>query len=234
MPTSPDYLEQLRAEWCWRGRDVASRRACATLRQRHPDLSLDGHDDLRAVVTSLDRGGGRSVLQRARIVQALLEEAHDPAVRRALLQTLLPGLVNVCRELRFGEGIVADPHDTMAMAVSLLDDLLRDWAGQSRAYAAPDLLSALRSRLRRWLLKEKATLAAMAPLDDETAVPVEPNYLLARLELLREGPHQRLADLTYRCVIGGVPLRELARDDHSSLATLRQELQVFALAHLLG
>ena len=108
---------------------------------------------------------GASVLERAAIVRALLEEASDPDIHRALLQTLLPGVVSVCRQLRFGDGIVDEPSETVAMAISLLSELLVDWAGQSRQYAAPDLLSALRGRLRRWLLKEKEAMRQVSQFE---------------------------------------------------------------------
>ncbi len=234
MTLSHDYLGQLREDWRWTGRTPDSRAACERLRERHPDSGLDGLVDLADVVRSLDARGGRSVVQRARVVQALLVEAGDPTIRRALLQTLLPGVVSVCRQLRFGQGIVDEPHETVATAVSLLEELLVDWAGQSRPYAAPDLLSALRGRLRRWLMKEKEMRTAHDVLEDVATGDGDATALLTRLEGLREGPHSRLADLTYRCVFGGVALRDLARDDHSSVPTLRRELQVFALAHLLG
>lgn len=234
MTIPHDYLRQLRDDWRWHGRTDESRRACHKLRRRHPDLALEGLDDLYGVVSALDKGGGRSVLERARIVQTLLEEAADEAIRRALLQTLLPGVVSVCRQLRFGQGIVDEPHESVAAAVSLLSELIVDWAGQSRPYAAPDLLSALRGRLRRWLLKEKQARLATSHHEDFETIAAEVSPLLTRLETLQRGPHERLARLTYRCVFAGVPLRELAREDHSSVPTLKRELQVFALAHLLG
>ena len=234
MNLTHDYLSQLRTDWRCVGRGEPSRLACARLRSRHDALALRGAEDLFDVVTALDRGAGRSVLDRARIVQALLVEADDELIARALLQTLLPGVVSVCRQLRFGRGIVDEPHESVAIAVSLLSDVIRDWAGQSRPYAAPDILSALRSRLRRWLLKEKAGRVATTSLDDVAPVAPTSSPLLTRLEALRDGPHERLARLTYQCVFAGVGLGELARSDHSSVPTLKRELQVFALAHLLG
>ncbi len=233
MTTTHDYLGQLRNDWRWRAHSDESIRTFATFRQRHLDLALSGLGDFGGVVVALEARGGRSVVERARIVQALLIESRDEMVRRTLLQTLLPGVVSVCRQLRFGSDIVDSPQETVAMAVSLLAELLVEWAGQSRPYAAPDVLSALRGRLRRWLLKEKAA-RHHAPFDDDVEVSAAPSTLLARLETLRDGPHERLARLTYQCVFAGVPLRELADLDHSSVPTLKQELQVFALAHLLG
>ncbi len=234
MTLSHDYLGQLRDDWRCTGRGDASRRACERLRQRHAALALRDAADLYDVVAARDTGAGRSVIERARIVQALLREADDALVRRALVQTLLPGVVGVCRQLRFGQGIVDEPHEVMGMAVSLLHELIGDWAGQSRPYAAPDLLSALRGRLRRWLMREKSERVETAPPEHLETFTDAGSPLLARLESLRVGPHERLARLTYQCVFAGVGLGELARADHSSVPALKRELQVFALAHLLG
>ncbi|MDH2903994.1 MAG: hypothetical protein PXZ08_08610 [Actinomycetota bacterium] len=234
MTLTHDYLGQLRNDWRFAGRSCDSRRSCSRLRERHSGLALRDAHDLFDVVAALDTGSGRTVLERSRIVQALLVESVDPTTARALLQTLLPGVVSVCRQLRFGQGIVDEPHETVAVAVSLLHELIGDWAGQSRPYAAPDLLSALRGRLRRWLIKEKNTRLLSVPVDDLEPLAGAPSTLLTRLETLRQGPHERLARLTYECVFAGVALSDLAQADHSSVPTLKRELQVFALAHLLG
>ena len=234
MTTPHDHLGQLRDDWRWRCHRHASIIAMAQIRERHPDDALADLSDLGELVVALDVGGGRSVIERARIAQILLIEATNEEVRRALLQALLPGVVSTCRQLRFGQGIINEPHECVAAAISMLNDLISDWAGESRPYAAPDLLSALRGRLRRWLLKEKGS-RLNAPRADDPETPAATNSaLLTRLEILVEGPHERLARLTYRCVFAGIPLRELAREDQSSLPSLRRELQIFALAHLLG
>ena len=233
MPTTPDLLDQLRREWRFAGRSAAARRAAVKLRERHPGLAIDGAVDLLDVVAALETRGGRTVLERARIVTALLEEAGDPVVRRALLQTLVPGVVSVCRQLRFGRGIIADPGETVGVALSLLSELITDWAGQSRAYAAPDLLSALRGRLRRALLKEKdARRALTSGPTPELAAP-EASTLEARLAAHAGGPDERLARLTYARVFEGRALRDVAREDQSAPVSLQGELRLFALRHLL-
>ncbi len=234
MTLTHDYLGQLRSDWNYEGHSDASRLACAHLRHHYGDLALRDAEDLFDVVSALDRGAGRSVLERARIAQALLIECHDEAVARALLQTLLPGVVSVCRQLSFGQGIVDEPHEAVATAVVLLHELIRDWSGQSRPYAAPDLLSALRGRRRRWLLKEKGDRLGTVPLEHFETSAKENSPLLTRLENLRQGPHERLARLTYQCVFAGIPMSDIAQADHSSVPSLKRELQVFALAHLLG
>lgn len=226
-----DLLTEMRAEWRHTGRDPAARAACRRLADEHPELFLERCADLYDVVALCESRGARTVLERAALVRALLEGARDRAIQRALIQTLLPGVVAVCRQLRFGEGIVDEPSETVATAVSLLGELVLDWAGQSRPYAAPDLLSALRGRLRRWLLKEKAA-RAVGHLDLETPA-AEASPLLARLSDLASGPHARLARLTYARVFEGRSLRELAAADHSHPVTLQGELRHFAQHHLL-
>jgi len=233
MTTNFDLLGNLRLEWRRAGRRPSAREACGRVAERHPELQLDALGDLYDVVALLETRSGRNVLERAQIVRALLEEAVDPDVHRALLQTLLPGVVSVCRQLRFGEGIIDEPSETLSMAVSLLSELLVDWAGQSRQYAAPDLLSALRGRLRRWLLKEKAARRCLSHFDQGDEPAAESSPLLTRLESLRGGEYDRLVRLTYARVFEGRSLRELAARDHSAPLTLQSELQHFAVRFLL-
>lgn len=231
--TTTDLLTQLRTEWQRVGRRASARESARRLDQRHPDLDLTHQEDLCGVVSLLESKGGRSVLERARIVRALLEEASDPDIHRALLQTLLPGVVSVCRQLRFGDGIIEEPSETLAMAISLLSELLVDWAGQSRQYAAPDLLSALRGRLRRWLLKEKEATKRLSTFDSCERPANETSPLLTRLESLRGGEHDRLVKLTYARVFEGRSLHELAAHDRSAPVSLQSELQHFAVRFLL-
>lgn len=233
MTIPTDLLGDLRLEWRRTGRTPSSQRACARLASRHHALDLDGATDMYDVVALLERGSGRDVLERARLVTMLLEEASDPDVHRALLQTLLPGVVSVCRQLRFGDGIIDEASETLAVAIGLLSELLVDWAGQSRQYAAPDLLSALRGRLRRWLLKEKSAIQALSRFDPVDEPATQSSGLLTRLETLRGGEHDRLARLTYSRVFEGRSIRELATHDHSAPVALQSELQRFALHHLL-
>src|SRR5665213_3085816 len=212
MTLKNDLLGQMRNEWLHVGHSSRARSAMATFAQRHQDLDLGALSDLYDVVTLLEARSGRNVLERAEIVCALLEEAGDPLILRTLLQTLIPGIVSVCRQLRFGDGIIRDPSETMGVALALASELLVDWAGQSRQYCAPDILSALRGRLRRWLLKEKAALRSLAHYDtvDEPAATSSP--LLARLDSYRGSQYERIARITYARVFEGRSLRELAQD----------------------
>ena len=232
MTTHTDILQQLRRDWDYRASSPASRDAYRRLHERHPDLGLSTLEHLGDVVGQLESRSGRSAIEKARILGALLIEANDEMLRRALLQTLLPGIVSTCRQLRFGDGIIDDPSETLGVAIALCAELLVDWAGQRRPYAGPDILSGLRGRLRRWLLKEKAARYQVSSETLDVASPAG-SELLTRLEQLRGGPHDRLVRLTYARVFEGIPLRDLASADHSSVRSLHRELQVFALQELL-
>jgi hypothetical protein len=111
--------------------------------------------DLEGLVRALEPRGGLDPIARARVVAALLTRANDDLVRRCLLQTLLPGIVSVARQLQFGAGVADSARTFLAEALSEAVELLVDWAGEHRGYAAPDLLNALRCRLRRRMLAEK-------------------------------------------------------------------------------
>jgi len=233
MTLQNDFLGQMRYEWQHVGHTTQSRRALTALDERFPELRLGGLNDLHDIVNLLEARGGRTVLERAQVVRALLEAADDPEVHRALLQTLIPGIVSVCRQLRFGDGIVDEPSETLAVAVGLASELLSDWAGQSRQYAAPDILSALRGRLRRWLLKEKSAKRSVSNFDQRDEPAAESSPLLARLNSFRGSQYERIASLTYARVYEGRSLREVAAQDHSAPATLQKELQHFAVRFLI-
>jgi hypothetical protein len=233
MTLKNDLLGQMRYEWQHVGHTSHARVAMAALAERHQELDLGALVDLFDVVTLLEARGGRNVLERAEIVRALLEEAENPQIHRALLQTLIPGIVSVCRQLRFGDGIVDDASETVGVALGLASELLTDWAGQSRQYAAPDILSALRGRLRRWLLKEKAARRVISNFDQHDEPASESSPLLARLHSFRGSQYDRIARLTYARVYEGRSLREVAADDHSAPATLQKELQHFAVRFLI-
>ena len=233
MTLQNDFLGQMRYEWQHVGHTTQSRRALANFNERFADLGLGVLTDLFDLVNVLEARGGRTVLERAEIVRCLLLSADDPQIHRALLQTLIPGIVSVCRQLRFGDGIVDEPSETLAVCLGLASELLSDWAGQSRQYAAPDILSALRGRLRRWLLKEKAARRVVSNFDQHDEPATESSPLLARLNSFRGSQYERIAGLTYARVYEGRSLREVAADDHSAPATLQKELQHFAVRFLI-
>jgi hypothetical protein len=189
--------------------------------------------DLGDLVESLERRSGLTVIEKAGILKALLVEAREPEIARALLQTLIPGIISTCRQLKFGDGIISEPSEMLAVAIASCTELIHDWAGQSRQYCAPDLLSALRGRLRRWMLKEKEAARSVQEAQYQVEPTTIPSPLLTRLETMARGPHERLVRLTYQRVFEGRSLRELAKADRSAPQSLQLELQNFARNYLL-
>jgi hypothetical protein len=223
----------MRIQWRQLGRSCAAQASAQRFVQRHLELPLEGVGDLCDLVQQLEPRSSRSVEQRAAIVSAMLHDARDPQIHRALLQTLLPGIVSVCRQLQFGRGIVEEPSDALDEAISMASELLVDWAGQQRAYAAPDVLSALRGRLRRWLLKEKSARNNAEITSTVVATSDDSSSLVTRLNAYGGSEHERLARLTYARVFEGQRWADLAKADHSAPRALQQELQQFATRFLL-
>ena len=230
METSLDSLTALRRDWHWRCHRTGSCEAAARFRDAHPTLPLTGVDDLGDLVGVLEVHGGRSMLERAAIVQAMLVDAADAEIRRALLQTLLPGVISVCRRLRFGQGVTSESGEFVGLALATTSEILAQWAGEDRPYAALDVLSALRGRLRRWILREKESAAIPTAA---AATWAEPVSLDARLAAYLGGPHERLARLTYQRVYDERPWQALATAEHVSIPALQNELQFFARRYLV-
>ena len=199
----------------------------------HPELELAFNDDLRDLVSLCEKGSCRTVLERAEIVRTLLIESRDPFIHRALVQTLLPGLIQVCRDLRFGSGIFRDPSEFMSQAVSILSELIIDWAGQSRQYAAGDILSATRCRLTRSMMREKVPRSHVSLSVTDDVVTHENSSLLTRLEALRGEGFDREVDLVYRVVFFGDSMTSLASSTGSDFRSLQRELREFSRKHLI-
>ena len=151
--TTHHHLDDLRQEWRSLGRSRASRLAFLLLREVHPRLEETRATDLADIVELLEPGSGLTQIERAELASSLLEVApQDPLLIRALLQTLLPGLVAVARRLDWGRGRSEDPGAFLGDLISLTYEVILEWGGQRRPYAAPDLLNAVRCRMRRQLL----------------------------------------------------------------------------------
>lgn len=126
------------------------------------------------------------------MVQAMLRSARlHPLVPRALLQGLVPGLVGVARRLTWGAG--GEWPDPAAFFVDVLAttwEVIDEWSGQDRAYAVLDILSAVRCRLRRRIVRHAATRKTeLSENEGDTA---------ARMEVSR--PHDSVADELARAI----------------------------------
>ena len=157
--------------------------------------------------------------EAARLVRVLLREADvDPFVCRMLVQVLLPGLVVVAGKLQWGRGGEwRDGEEFFTELVSTTWLVLREWSGQDRPYAALDLLSAIRCRLRRQLFRSKEVGGRSVPLGPDTADGGSARTQtdleeLARLliELHREGMRPEEVQVLYAHHVLGYSMAELA------------------------
>ncbi len=222
-------IDQMTAEWHSIGRSRVAVRALRDVARRDPGLSLlvfgldNGPPPCPTpydLVDHMRRASGR--IQReeaARLVRVLLREADaDPFICRMLVQVLLPGLVVVAGKLQWGRGGEwRDGEEFFAELLSTTWLVLREWSGQDRPYAALDLLSAIRCRLRRQLFRSKELGGRSMPLGpeaaDEGSVRTETDLEeLARLliELHRDGMRPEEVQVLYAHHVLGYSMAELA------------------------
>jgi hypothetical protein len=215
-------LDLARSEWTAAVRSPHAHHVLASLCRLEPLLAEVGARDLAELVEALrTRGGAEARALAAARFQALLRHANlDPLVGRVLLQALLPGLVSVGRRLSWGSGgDLADAGSFFAELLATTWEVIVEWAGQDRRYAALDILSAVRCRQRRRVVKERATrevsaagiepgdlagIPAVAPgttLEDELARAID--------DLPGHGLDPEEANLLYGWRVLGIPAAEL-------------------------
>jgi len=152
-------IDRLGADWAAVCRSAESGHALALLAAREEAVAALGVSDLGGLVDGLRRPEGATQRDDAgRVVQAMIRsQAAHPLMPRAILQAVLPGLVAVARRLSWGSG--GDWTSGGAFFVDVVTtawEVIVDWAGDDRPYAVLDLLSAVRCRLRRQLLSQRA------------------------------------------------------------------------------
>ncbi|HVA08878.1 MAG TPA: hypothetical protein VNG12_19255 [Acidimicrobiales bacterium] len=221
-------VRQLNAEWETLGR---SRRSVQVLQE------LAGRD--RSLARLVDPSGAGPVCrtpwdlvdhmhhatgrrgreEAAALVRVLLREATlDPLVGRFILQALVPGMMTVANRLRWGHGGDWEGGDDFfAELLSTAWVVVRDWSGQDRPYAAGDLLSAIRCRMRRTLFRAKDLQlqhVQITPAVSETLTARSETDLerLARelIELRREGMRSDEVEVLYAHHVLGYSIAELA------------------------
>lgn len=173
-------IDQLARHWAADCRSAASAAALELLAAAEPAVAALGGHDLGDVVAYLRDPGARPApasppggsVQAARVIQAMLRSQRvHPLVPRAILQAVLPGLVGVARRLGWGAG--GEWSDGGAFFVDVLTtawETIVEWEGDDRPYALLDLLSAVRCRMRRQLLRHRAVVEHHAPATDPVTV----------------------------------------------------------------
>jgi hypothetical protein len=184
MPTATSkqrvaLIDQMATEWCSIGRSPAAVRSLRAVAGRDPGLAVlvigTDHDPPSCptpcdLVEHMRHAKGRRQREEAaRLVRVMLREADaDPFVSRMLIQILVPGLVTVAGKLQWGRGGEwRDGEEFFGELLSTTWLVLQEWAGQDRPYAVPDLLSAIRCRLRRQLFRSKDAGGRSVPLGSD-------------------------------------------------------------------
>jgi len=156
-------------EWVSWGHSSTSRTALRAVGETEPVVARLEAEDLGDVVRLVRRGpGGLAAGEAGKVVAALLRAAPaHPLIARAVVQCLVVG---VPREIkRLGQMVRAwgSFDDALGEALAVLGMVVMEWAGEDRPYAALDVLSAVRCRLRRQIVAE------LAHRDHETAGTLE-------------------------------------------------------------
>jgi len=209
-PPQNQQLDHLRAEWAGISRSRQSREAAAVLVATHPDVAILEPRDLGAIVTLLEPSSRLNQVERAHLAARLLSSAPDhPLIARALLQTMLPGIVSIARRLRWGAGTGDDPSTFLADLITVMFELIVEWGGQQRPYAAPDLLNAARCRMRRRIeaLDDHSVIGLERSdgslLEPTPTIDLDPaDDLEAQIAILCEGDPIAAAGLLGRVVLG--------------------------------
>ncbi len=176
------------------------------------------------LTTALSTNGPLLTSERFKLLTELLERsAEEPVATRALVQALLPGLLGVGRSLGWGKGLGWEtPGDLLIDAISSAFEVCQGWAGQHRKYAGPDILSAVRLRLRRQGLSHRRSktsdLSTLRDLEDLSGKLTVEDILAKRLSMFSHSTATVLAgrlvsDLTWGELRRrlGLPEREIRR-----------------------
>jgi DNA-directed RNA polymerase specialized sigma24 family protein len=172
------------------------------------------------LVEHMRRATGRQCREEAaNLIRVLLREASvDPFVSRLLVQALLPGLISVAGKLQWGRGGEWKNGDEFfSELLTTTWVTIDEWTGQDRPYAVLDLLSAIRCRLRRQLLRSKEQHLRQQPLPQGllTTLTVRPETDLEELtriliDLRQQGMRADEVQVLYAQHVLGFSISELA------------------------
>ena len=168
--------KQLHAEWRAIAHSADSRRALEALAAREPVVAALGCADLGELVDLVQHDRLHHD-RKAPVVAAMLHSSRaHPVIARALVQTLYPGLTRVVRALGGLQAHWGDLDGCFDEAVVVLWTVLDEWAGSDRPYAGPDVLSAVRCRMRRQALAAETERRRLIGLDVlRNRVPAAPD-----------------------------------------------------------
>ncbi len=161
-------IRQMRREWQALGTAPASRTAYRCLAAREPVVGRLGVGDLAELVATLSPSSNRlSRDEAAGVVAAMLQsaDAHE-LIPRAIVQALVPGVLSLARHFEIADGPWSDLDAFFSDAISCLWEQITTWSGTWHAYAAGDLLSGARTRLRTLQTTERRHRSRRADTPD--------------------------------------------------------------------
>jgi hypothetical protein len=143
-------ISRLRTEWQALGTAPPSSAACHRLAEIEPLVAHLEVNNLAELTAALSLSSGRlSSREAAAVIAAMLRGADaDVLIPRAIIQALIPGVLALPRSLDLADGPWCDLDAFYGDAISALWELTTSWSGTHRPYAAGDLLSGVRTRLR--------------------------------------------------------------------------------------
>jgi hypothetical protein len=212
-------IRQLRNEWRALGSSRAARTACHRLADCEPVIARLDVDDLAALVTIVSRSsGGLSRNEAAVVIAAMLNGAPvDPLIPRAIIQALIPGILGLARRIDGTAGPWNNLDAFYGDAISALFEQITTWSGTLRPYAAGDLLSGVRVRLRTLHVSEARhcsrrldTYAALDVLAGSIGPSGEELLAAAICEATWDGLPASEAAVLYATRVLGLPLSEVA------------------------
>ncbi len=227
-------IDQLTAEWHLLARRPETRDAVEALRCSAPDLDLEGITTLHDLLDHMR--SARTPKERVAAAEALRimlrSQSLHPLLPRAILQALLPGLISVARRLSWGAG--GEWQDGGAFFSDLLAtawEVIVEWQGQDREYAVLDILSAIRCRARRQLMRQRETHSTARSIPgihpgllNAPAPPDDLGSFANLIESLRGNVlTDNDADLLYAHSVLGFSLAEIARSWGEGRRRLEQQ-----------
>jgi hypothetical protein len=236
-------IRYLRAEWQAIGTTPQSIAACHRLAQCEPVVADLEVDNLSELVTTLSLASGRlSRNEAAEVITAMLRSADsDTLVPRAIIEALIPGLLALPRRFDLAEGPWCDLDAFHADAVSALWELTTRWSGTHRPYAAGDLLSGVRTRLRtlqsserRHRSRQSGSPAALDTLPASIGRTGEELLAGALAEATGQGLKGADAAVLYATRVLGMSLTEVAQLAGLPAGQLRRRRRRIAIDRLVA
>jgi len=224
-------IRQLRAEWQALGTAPASRTACHRLAAREPVVAHLQVNDLAELVDVLSLSSRRlSRNEAAAVITAMLRSAGvDALIPRAIIQALIPGVVALARRIESANGPWGDLDQFFVDAISCLWEQITTWSGTTLPYAAGNLLSGVRTRLRTLQASERRHSARR--FDSPDALDLIPASIgrtaeeLLATELIEATGHGLTpadAMVLYSTNVLGMSVAEVANDTGESVVRLRR------------